>query len=241
MNFCWRRNRHEGDNLNGNVPTNNINYDNLNNNEVDEINNATNSCLNNQNENQEYFNWNDVAGTQFASQLNNTYQKIVHWKRNLFTLPSGVAGKNYIEEVTRLMKLWINDMSRGKIALKAVRIMPSKSSKSKDHRAALERRLKLWEEGKIEELLCKGQTIQERLKSSNSSMTIAKISMKFRILMSKGNMNGALKWLMKDMSNGNLPLTDGTLQLLKQKHPESREPPSEVLIEGPIRKIHPIL
>ena len=46
---------------------------------------------------------------------------------------------------------------------------------------------------------------------------------------------------MKDMSNGNLPLTDGTLQLLKQKHPESREPPSEVLIEGPIRKIHPIL
>ena len=104
-----------------------------------------------------------------------------------------MAGKNYIEEVTRLMKLWINDMSRGKIALKAVRIMPSKSSKSKDHHAALERRLKLWEEGKIEELLCEGQTIQERLKSSNSSMTINKISMKFRILMSKGNMNGALK------------------------------------------------
>ena len=132
-------------------------------------------------------------------------------------------------------------MSQGKIALKAVCIMLSKSSKSKDHHAALERRLKLWEEGKIEELLCKGQTIQEGLKSSNSSMTIAKISMKFRILMSKGNMNGALKWLMNDMSNGILPLTDGTLQLLKQKHPESKEPPSEVLIKGPIRKIYPVL
>ena len=72
LNFCPRRNRHEGDNLNGNIQTNNINHDNLNNNEVDEINNATNSCQNNQNENQEYFCWNDVVGTQFANELNNT-------------------------------------------------------------------------------------------------------------------------------------------------------------------------
>ena len=39
---------------------------------------------------------------------------------------------------------------------------PSKSLKSKDHHAALERRRKLWEEGKIEELLYEGQTIQEK-------------------------------------------------------------------------------
>ena len=81
---------------------------NLNHSEVDEISNATNSCQNNQYENQEYFYWNDVAGTQLAIESNNTYEKIVHWKRNLFMLPSGAAGKNYIEEVARLMKLWIN-------------------------------------------------------------------------------------------------------------------------------------
>ena len=61
-------------------------------------------------------------------------------------LPSGAAGKNYIEEVTRLMKLWINDTPLTEIALKAVHVMPtlllqksSKSSKSKDRHAALER------------------------------------------------------------------------------------------------------
>ena len=81
---------------------------NLNHSEVDEISNATNSCQNNQYENQEYFYWNDVAGTQLAIESSNTYEKIVHWKRNLFMLPSGAAGKNYIEEVARLMKLWIN-------------------------------------------------------------------------------------------------------------------------------------
>ena len=65
--------------------------------------------------------------------------------------------------------------------------------------------------------------------------------MKFRILMSKGNVNEALKLLTNNMLNGVLPLTDATLQLLKQKHPESREPPPEVLIEGPVRKIHPVI
>ena len=140
-------------------------------------------------------------------------------------LPSGAPTKNYIEEVTRLMKLWINDTPLRKIALKAVHVMPvlllqkpSKSSKSKYHHAHLERRLKLWEEGKIEELLYEGQTMQER---PYISMTIAKISMKFRILMSKGNVNGSLKLLTNNMSNAILRLIDVTLQLLKQKHPES--------------------
>ena len=41
---------------------------------------------------------------------------------------------------------------------------PSKSSRSEDHHAALERRRKLWKEGMIEELLYEGQTIQEKLK-----------------------------------------------------------------------------
>ena len=59
--------------------------------------------------------------------------------------------------------------------------------------------------------------------------------------MSKGNVNEALKLLTNNMLNGVLPLTDATLQLLKQKHPESREPPTEVLIEGPVRKIHPVI
>ena len=78
---------------------------------------------------------------------------------------------------------------------------PSKSLKPKDHHAALERILKLWEEGKIEELLYKEQTIHEKLKSSYSGMTITKISMKIRILISKDNMNGALKLLTNNVSN----------------------------------------
>ena len=56
--------------------------------------------------------------------------------------------------------------------------------------------------------------------SPNSSMKFTKILTKFRILMSGSNVNGALKLLTNDMLNETLPLTDVTLQLLKQKHPE---------------------
>ena len=59
--------------------------------------------------------------------------------------------------------------------------------------------------------------------------------------MSKGNVDGALKLLTNNLSNGCLVLTDATLQLLKQKHPESRKPLPEILTEGPIRKTHPIV
>ena len=59
----------------------------------------------------------------------------------------GAAGKNY-NDVARLLKLWINDTLLRNIALKAVHVMPalllqkpSKSSKSKDHHAVLEKRL----------------------------------------------------------------------------------------------------
>ena len=70
-----------------------------------------------------------------------------------------------------------------------------KSSKAKDHLNALERRLRLWEEGKILELLDKNRTIQERLLSSNTSMNFKKISSKYKPLMQKGNVYGALRLL----------------------------------------------
>ena len=70
FNFRRQRNRHQGDNPSGDIQANNNNHD-LNNNEVDEINDATNPRQNNQNENQENFYLNVIVGTQFANEPNN--------------------------------------------------------------------------------------------------------------------------------------------------------------------------
>ena len=73
----------------------------------------------------------------------------------------------------------------------------------------------LWENGNIIELLNEGESIQERLPTGERSKDIAKISIKFKELMQKGNVSGALKLLTNQMSNDILPLTEETLSQIK--------------------------
>ena len=72
-------------------------------------------------------------------------------------------------------------------------------------------------------------------------MTNVKISLKFKNVMSKGNVNGALKLL--TLLTIILPLNKETLELLLQKHPEPREPSPDILIriQGLTRPINPIM
>ena len=51
-------------------------------------------------------------------------------------------------------------------------------TKAKDHAVILERRLELWENGNVIELLNKGESIQERLPTAERSIDIAKVSAK---------------------------------------------------------------
>ena len=74
------------------------------------------------------------------SRLSLAYKKIVYWKKNLFLLPSGQAGKSFIDEIFIMMKEWIYESPLKDIAFKAIMVMPglllqkpSRKSKSKDH------------------------------------------------------------------------------------------------------------
>ena len=89
-------------------------------------------------------------------------------------------------------------------------------------------------------LLYEGQTIQDILKTPENTTNITRTSKKFKVLMSKENVNGALKLLTNSISNGILPLSNKTLDLLKRKHTEPREPSSETPLQGPFRPIHPV-
>ena len=118
-------------------------------------------------------------------------------------VPSGGRGKTFIKEITRLINLWTDDSLLENIGLKVIHNMlalllqkPNKNSKAKDHVAAVERRL---ENGNIIKLLNEEQSIQERLPTGETPKDIAKISVKFKELMQKGNVNGALKLLTNEM------------------------------------------
>ena len=164
---------------------------------------------------------------------------------NIFMVPTRAAGKKFIDDISRLLNLWTNDTPLKNIALKAIHVVPalllqkpSKPSKAKDHLKAIERRLRLYEEGNITELVNESKTIQERLPSTNSQMNIEKLSSKFKQLMQKSNANGTLRLLTNNMSNGTIPLSDETLQMLSLKHPEAQQAHHEAILQDLKRQIH---
>ena len=59
--------------------------------------------------------------------------------------------------------------------------------------------------------------------------------------MQKSNVNGALRLLTNNMSNGILPLSNETLQILSLKHPEAQQAHHKALLRGPKRQIHSIV
>ena len=60
---------------------------------------------------------------------------------------------------------------------------PSKASKLKDHLKALKRRIDLWSNGNVDELLFEDDTIQSRLYYINTPKSIIELSEKFPLLM----------------------------------------------------------
>ena len=123
----------------------------------------------------------DLSGEDIRKMCNVVYDEIVKWRKNLFLLPSGATGKQFIVEMCKYLNMFqVSSSSMEVSALQIVMIMPalllqkpSKHSKAKDHTEALKRRLQLWEQGKLDELLREGKAIYSHVsKSQHTSLVI---------------------------------------------------------------------
>ena len=129
-----------------------------------------------------------MTGLQFTQTIDNIYDEIVHWRKNLFKLPSGTAGRSFISLLTN----WLDHFNRGtefrRIALKVFMVLPclllqkpSRQGKSKEHSKKLGERQQLCNEGRINELMRENRKIQKSLVNStnrtseNSSCNFAKL------------------------------------------------------------------
>ena len=180
--------------------------------------------------------------------INEAYESIVHWKRNIFTLPKGKAGKLFVREITDLINAWCDRSEWREISLKSIMIMPSlllqkSTPKSKSHinKQHLERRLTLWQNGQIDDLLRECNTIQQRLKLTKKVPSPEETSRKFTNCIISGNINGALRMLSDENMAGILPMNDDTLELLKEKHPDGDDMFDEMLLKGPREYVDPII
>ena len=189
-----------------------------------------------------------MLGVEFVRQLNVVYDEVVYFRQNLFKLPSGSSGKDFIKELICLLGAWNTNSALKDIALKCLMIMPalllqkpSKTSKSKDHVIALKRRLQAWEKGDLLLLLQESKTIQKRLISSAPKNSSDALSRKFASLMKQGKTQAAVKLLTSGMQGGILPLNAETMTLLEAKHPEPAPLNDDAIYEHEQPMVHPVV
>ena len=96
----------------------------------------------------------------------NAYNEVVRWKRNLFVVHTGKVGDSFVSELSRLYRTYGESSTMEPIAFMAAMTFlqkPFARSKSKDHMRCLEKRMDLWREGKVPELVSECRCIQQRL------------------------------------------------------------------------------
>ena len=184
------------------------------------------------------------------SLANEMYDNVVFWRKNLFKLPSGSAGKDYIRECTRLINLWNgNVLPMADVALKLLMVMPalllqkpSRKSNAKQHTEYLRKRLELWNSGNFRDLITEGKTIQKQLDQQKpKSKTPEQVAKTFAKLMLEGKVNAALRLLDTQESVGVAPLTEEVVSKLKDLHPEAKPSSTETLMEGEVPWFDPVV
>ena len=144
--------------------------------------------------------WGHLTGQEISSALDLVYNTVITWKPNVFKLPSGAVGKEFVEEIGSMINLYIQNTDSQAVAMKAVMVIgplllqkPSKNSKNREHVVHLKQRLTKWKSGEYKALLNEGIAIQKRLMQGKfSAVQHEKVFVK---LMLEGKVGAALKWI----------------------------------------------
>ena len=88
--------------------------------------------------------------------ITDAYNEIVTWRKNVFLVPYGRTGRDFINQVTSHINDWINGANCQHIALKAAFVLlavglqkPSPKCKAKEHQKLSSKRLVQWKDVEI--------------------------------------------------------------------------------------------
>ena len=117
--------------------------------------------------------WGNISLEGFCDTINGVYDEICYFRRNIFNVPSGRAGKAFTEELTFWIKQFNSNWDLNFVALKAFMVLPtlilqkpSATSKSKEHSAAIDRRFNLGRQGDLDLLEREVRFIQGKFVNS---------------------------------------------------------------------------
>ena len=208
-----------------------------------------------------HFEWGTLTGDEAAASINSAYAEVVHWRRNIFKIPWGAAGKEFVRETSRLLLAFAEKSALASVAITAAMLLPTlvlqkppNSSCAKDHAQHLLRRMKAWNAGDFEGLLKEGRVIQNHLDRHRRVPSEDQLATQFSYFMSEGKIKAAIRLLSKDGRQKVLPLHARTnpgdpssptvLDVLREKHPPAQPCHTNALIDAFIEdtpEIHPVI
>ena len=204
--------------------------------------------------------WGQLDGQDFSQAITAAYAEVVHWNRNLFLVPSGNAGKDFVTELARLFRSYAEASALESVALKAAMVIPHLllqkpfiSAKAKDQCEVLSQRLHAWKAGDLDELLCKGRVIRQHARHVTRHPKEESLASSFLKMTLAGKTNAALRLLTKEGRGSVLPLDQVpdplnpsagiVLDALKAKHPPPQPVNQQALLTNTdlATETHPIL
>ena len=177
----------------------------------------------------------------------------MHWTPNLFKVPYGNIGKQFVSEIARLYNAFASHSAMEVIALKAAVVMPllllqkpAINTKAKDLRTCLQRRLNTWLDGDLNDLLTEGSTLQQRIQRSSLRNNHNNLSRSFAGSMLQGKTSTAIRLLSDQPKGAPLHLDDyinnkSVRDILQDKHPARQPPHPDSLIDNDPTSVHPVL
>ena len=166
------------------------------------------------------------------------YIEITTWKKNIFLLPRGKAGTEFLKELTRLIDLFVSDSKWKNLSLTMMHIFipimlqkPSPKSKAKQHVMYLTKRLELWKSGDLNALMNEVRVIQKGLKTAERNQKESN-EKAFCRLMLLGKVGQALKFIDNDTDiKGVHRLNRRVKAALAEKHPIGIDAPDDAKLE----------
>ena len=155
----------------------------------------------------------EVDGETFAHSVECCYEEIVHWRRFLFKIPSGKAGKSFVHELTKLFRTYADGSTKSSNGAAC-----TNAAKAKDYSNHLDRRLRMWASGDINTLMLECRTIQGQLTTRARNNETASKARTFAKLMMEGKVRAALRTITTTANGGVLSLTKEVREALIKKH-----------------------
>ena len=189
--------------------------------------------------------------------LSSAYAEAVHFRGNLFEVPSGAVGSEFVRLIASYYQMFGSRGAGAGVAIQAAmvatQLLLQRPHQCKDqavHRECLGRRLQLWTDGNINELIIEARTIQRQLAEAVHNPRVAPGSdnaRQFASMVKSGKLKAAAHMLSNERSGGlhhlNTVMGDTTVrEALKAKHPCPRPLQPAAVIQGtPPDPPHPVL